>query len=108
MGALLHLDRLIVRNESLCDSLQTLSLCLELGNECTLCSLLLSLALALHRSLALSDEPTVLAVLVVRAKQSIAPPERSRKVVDESHVVEIVVFSSRPERNNVLQRPGKV
>ena len=93
---------------ALSNELQTMTFCFHLCNELTLSSLLLSFALALHCGLALSHESTVLAVLAIRAKQPVTPPERRRVVVDERHVVEVVMLCSRPEWNNVLQRPGKV
>lgn len=40
------------------------------------------------------DAPAVLAVLVVRPEDEVAPPEGRREVVDERHVVEVVVLGA--------------
>lgn len=62
-----------------------------------------------HTSLAGSgDASTVDTVLVIGTEETIAPTERGGEVVDESHVVEIVVFSTRPEGKDVLEGPGEV
>ena len=62
-----------------------------------------------HTGLAGSgDASTVDTVLVIGTEETIAPTERGGEVVDESHVVEIVVFSTRPEGKDVLEGPGEV
>lgn len=47
-------------------------------------------------------------VLVIRPEEMVPPSERGRIVVDERHVVEIVVIGPAPERNDVLQRPREI
>lgn len=68
---------------------------LELFNVLALC--LCSLELCLVRT-----------VLVVGAKEMIPPAERSGIIVGERHVMEIVVICTRPEWQNVLERPREV
>ena len=50
----------------------------------------------------------VLTILVISTKDVIPPPERGREVVGEGHMVEVVVVSTRPEGENVLQGPRKI
>lgn len=86
----------------------------ELGQPLSLQPLLLDLLqlLLLQRVplLGLGSSHTLLvrAVLVVRAEQVVPPSERSRIVVHERHVVEIMVICATPERDDVLQRPGEI
>lgn len=47
-------------------------------------------------------------VLVVGTHDEIAPAEGSREVIHESHVVEVVVICTGPERENVLERPREI
>jgi len=84
------------------------TLCLDLIHELLLKLLHILLACVLHRLLRSLDACTVFAVLVVGAADEVPPAEGGRVVVGERHVVEIVVLSARPERNNVVQRPGEV
>ncbi|CAK5269870.1 unnamed protein product, partial [Mycena citricolor] len=56
---------------------------------------------SLFRSL---NPGSVSAILVVRAKEAVTPSERGGIVVREGHVVEIMMFSPRPKRKDVLQR----
>jgi len=90
------------RNTTLSKGLRTLTLGLNFCNEYTFSLLSLSLTLVLHRSLLGGDTCAVFTVLVVSAKDAIAPPERGREVVREGHVVEVMMLSARPEGNNVL------
>ena len=50
----------------------------------------------------------VLTILVISAEDVIPPAERGREVVGKGHMVEVMVVSTRPEGENVLQGPWEV
>ena len=52
--------------------------------------------------------PHILMILVVGPHDVVAPTEGGREVVHKSHVVEIVVISTGPEGENVLERPREI
>ena len=54
------------------------------------------------------DFCSVCPVLVIRAEQIVEVPERRRVVVDECHVVEVMVVGTRPEWKDVLERPWEI
>jgi hypothetical protein len=47
-------------------------------------------------------------VLVVGTHEIVAPAEGSGEIVHKSHVVEVVVVSTGPEGEDVLERPGEI
>jgi len=50
----------------------------------------------------------VVVILVVGTHDVVTPTEGSGKIIYESHVVEIVVISTGPEREDVLERPREI
>ena len=50
----------------------------------------------------------IVVILVVGPHDVVAPTEGSRKIIHESHVVEIVVISTGPEGKDMLERPGEI
>ena len=88
---------------ALSESLRALALCLNLCNEITFGHFPLSLTLVLHCSLLSSDTCAVFAILVISAKDAVAPSERGGKIVRKGHVVEVMMLSARPEGDDVLQ-----
>jgi hypothetical protein len=61
-----------------------------------------------HRLLGGLDLGTVLSVLGVGSTGPIPPAEGGGVVVGEGHVVEVVMLGTRPEGDDVVQRPGEV
>lgn len=59
----------------------------------------------LFRSLYALD---VVVILVVGPHDVVAPAEGGGEIVYESHVVEVVVISTGPEGEDVLERPGEI
>ena len=47
-------------------------------------------------------------VFVVCAEEEVEVAEGGAEVVDECHVVEVVVVSTRPEWKDVLERPWEI
>jgi len=50
-----------------------------------------------------ADAFLVRSVFLVSAEDEVAPSEGSGEVIDERHVVEVMMISTRPERNEVVQ-----
>lgn len=84
------------------------TLLLNLVHELTLNSVLLLLCRILHRIFSSLDLLLVLPVLAIGTAEPVPPAEGGGVVVGEGHMVKIVVVSTGPEGNDVLERPGEV
>ena len=89
--------------------------CSSLGYEPSFFKLLvdlefncISLFLGGRTSFHLSHLGFVFSVFVVCAEEEVEVAEGSAEVVDECHVVEVVVVGTRPEWKNVLERPWEI
>ncbi len=92
----------------LCLCLCDLALLLRLVCKLLFQRNLLLLRLSLHRVPRLLHTLLVLPVLVIGAEDEVEVTEAGGVVVDEGHVVEVVVVSAGPEGEPVLEGPGEV
>lgn len=104
--SLLHFD--LLRDAPLHHRLRTVTLCLHLLQQLLLSCMQFGLALVLHRRLDGLKPLPVCTILDISPEYVIPPPERRRVIVRKRHVVEIVVLRSRPERQDVSQRPREI